>query len=67
MLCSQYGEIAFFRGTDCIPPLQPGTPRCEVPLVRESQRLDGVGLVFGKIFAFPPAFLRNGKANLLPD
>ena len=43
--------------------MQPGTPRYDVTLARESQRLDGVGLFFGKICAF----LRNGKANLLPD
>ena len=57
MFCSQYGEIAFFGGLTASPaPLQPGTTRCDVTLVRESQRPDGVGLVFGKIFALPSRF-----------
>ena len=60
MFCSQYGEIAFFGGLTASPaPLQPGTTRCDVTLVRESQRLDGVELVFGKrlaIFGVLPCF-----------
>ena len=54
MLCAQYGEIAFFGGLTASPaPLQSGTTRCDVTPVRESQRMDGVGLVFDKIFALP--------------
>ena len=62
---------SFFRGTDCVPrpPLQPGTTRCDVTPVRKSQRLNGVGLFYGKIFALSSRIKRrverrNGKANL---
>ena len=70
MLCSQYGEIAFFGGLTASPePLQPGTTRCDVTLMRESQRRDGVGLVFGKIFALSSRIKRwverRGEANPL--
>ena len=45
------------------PPLQPGTTRCDVTLMRESQRLNGVGLVFGKIFALPSRFFAEWQSK----
>ena len=55
---------SFFRGTDCVPrPLQPGTTRCDITPVRESQRPDGVGLFFGKIFALPSRFFAEWQSK----
>ena len=64
MFYSQYGEIAFFGGLTASPePLQPGTTRCDVTPVRESQRLDGVRLGFGKIFAMPSRFFAEWQSK----
>ena len=55
---------SFFEGQTAFPePLQPGTPRCDVTLTHESQRLDGVGLFFGKIFALPSSLFAEWQSK----